>query len=234
MSTAGSALHDSGLHGPGLDGPGLHGTVICVIGATGGLGRALTHGLRARGAEVLEAGRNAPITLDIRDVDAAAAITAAVAAGPGRLDGVINAAGVVAFGPLADTPEVVLEELFLTNVLGPLWLVRGLLPLLSDSQGFAAMISGVVAETPMAHMVGYSASKAALAAAVSALRRELRSAKVRMIDARPPHTETGLATRPLSGTAPRMPTGLTPVQVAERILRAIEQGEDDLPASAFG
>jgi cyclic-di-GMP-binding biofilm dispersal mediator protein len=72
-----------------------------------------------------------------------------------------------------------------------------------------------------------------LAAAATALRRELRRAKVRVIDARPPHTETGLATRPLSGTAPAMAEGLAPQQVAERILQAIENGEDDLSSAGF-
>jgi cyclic-di-GMP-binding biofilm dispersal mediator protein len=39
-----------------------------------------------------------------------------------------------------------------------------------------------------------------------------------VIDVRPPHTETGLATRPLAGEAPKMPTGLTPAVVAERVV----------------
>ena len=62
----------------------------------------------------------------------------------------------------------------------------------------------------------------------------VQSAQVDVIDARPPHTETGLATRPLAGSAPKMPTGLEPAAVAERIVAAIEAGETDLPSSAFG
>ncbi len=46
-----------------------------------------------------------------------------------------------------------------------------------------------------------------------------------MIDARPPHTETGLATRPLAGVAPKMADGLAPRVVAERIVVAVERGE---------
>lgn len=215
----------------------LRDKVILVVGGSGGLGTALVEGLRARGAKVLTSGRNptsgADILLDIRDCDAGALVVTAVSGGPGRLDGVINASGVVAFGSLEDTSDVVIEELFMTNVMGPMWLMRRLLPLLTESRGFMVMISGVVAETPMPQMAAYSASKAALAAAATALRRELRRAKVRVIDARPPHTETGLATRPLSGTAPAMAEGLAPQQVAERILQAIENGEDDLSSAGF-
>ena len=54
-----------------------------------------------------------------------------------------------------------------------------------------------------------------------------------MLDVRPPHTETGLADRPIEGTAPRMPEGLSPDVVARVIVDAIEDGRTDLPASAF-
>jgi short-subunit dehydrogenase len=216
-----------------MSGTDLTDKVVLVIGASGGLGQALVNSLSGRGATVLTAGRSGEIHLDIRDCDAGDLIVQAINTGPGRLDGVINASGVVAFGSLEDTSDVVIEELFMTNVMGPLWMLRRLLPLLSESRGFMVMISGVVAETPMPQMAAYSASKAALAGAMTALRRELRRAKVRVIDARPPHTETGLATRPLSGTAPAMAEGLSPRQVAERIVAAIENGEDDLGSGAF-
>ena len=66
-----------------------------------------------------------------------------------------------------------------------------------------------------------------------ALSRESRRLGVRVIDARPPHTETGLATRAIAGTAPNFPQGLSPISVAQRIVSAIATGETDLPSSAF-
>ena len=57
-----------------------------------------------------------------------------------------------------------------------------------------------------------------------------------MIDARPPHTETGLAGRAIAGTAPNMPTGLDPADVARVICDALDAdttGLIDLPSSAF-
>jgi NAD(P)-dependent dehydrogenase (short-subunit alcohol dehydrogenase family) len=63
---------------------------------------------------------------------------------------------------LTDTDDVVLEELFLTNVLGPLWLIKRVVPALAMTRGFFVNISAVVAETPMPGMVAYPASKAAL------------------------------------------------------------------------
>ena len=79
----------------------------------------------------------------------------------------------------------------------------------------------------------YGASKAAVRSFDEALAREARKAGVRVIDARPPHTETGLASRAVAGTAPKFPVGLDPTAVARRIVQAIADGETDLPSTAF-
>lgn len=213
----------------------LQGAVVVVVGATGGLGREVVADLRRRGATVIGAGRSGPdVVVDIRDPDAGDAIVRAATAAHGRLDGVVDAAGIVAFGELATTDPVVIEELFLVNALGPMWLAQRVLPALAESSGFFAAITGVVAEQAFPGMVGYAASKAALSHALAGLRREARRAGVHVLDARPPHTETGLATRPLAGTAPRMAVGLDPAAVAVRIVDAIAADEAEVPSSAFG
>ena len=221
----------------------LSGARIAVVGATGALGSLVAAELAARGARLLVVGRDAdrlaalgigvPVEADLGDARAGAAVSAAALEHLGGLDGLVNAAGVVAFGALVDTPDEVLEELFLTNVVGPLFLLRRLLPLLEESQGFVMQVSAVVAERPMPRMAVYSASKAALSAVATALRTELRRSRVDVCDVRPPHTETGLADRPLAGEAPRLPTGKDPADVARRIVDALAAGEQDLGASAF-
>lgn len=225
--------------------PALAGARVAVLGASGGLGTAITHALAASGARPLLAGRDvdrlrgvgiadAPIVqVDIRDPACGTRIADAAVGAWGGLDGLINAAGVVAFGSLAEHDDDTIEELFLTNAMGPLWLVRGVLPLLRESHGFVVQLSAVVAERPMPGMAVYAATKGALTAADAALARELRRMKVRVIDARPPHTETGLATRPILGTAPTLPEGLAPEAVAARIVRAIEAEETSLASTEF-
>lgn len=223
----------------------LDGASVVVVGASGGLGRHIARQLADCGALLTLAARDragleslgidAPVvTADIRDAEAGAAIVAAAVSARGRIDGLVNAAGVVAFGSLADTGDDVIEELFLTNVLGPLWLMRAAIPALTESRGFIANISAVVAEQPMPGMAAYAASKAALTAADRALTRELRAAGITVTDARPPHTETGLADRPIAGTAPKLREGLQPEAVAARIVAAIRAGEREIPAEAFG
>jgi short-subunit dehydrogenase len=226
----------------------LSGAVVAVVGASGGLGAPIARRLAERGATLILAGPHperisaldiegaVTVELDIRDPAAGDALVAA-AEPLGRLDGVVNAAGVAAFGALAETDDSVIEELFVINVVGPLWLTKRVLPLLTSSKGFLVNISAVLAEAPMADMAAYSATKAALTAADRALVKELRRTGVTVCDVRPPHTETGLASRPIAGEAPKLPNGLDPEQVAARMVEAIEAGErevasNDVPASS--
>ncbi len=223
----------------------LSGLVVAVVGATGELGSRLARGAAARGAHVVLVGRDerrlhgilegaSVVVGDVADTTLGHRVVAAAVGRYGGLDGLVNAAGVVAFGPLLDTDDEVIEELFLTNVLGPLFLLRRVVPALAQRRGFVVQLSAVVAETPLAGMAAYAASKAALTAADRALARELRRSGVDVIDVRPPHTETGLAGRPLAGTAPRLPRGLDPDVVAARVLDAIEHGATELASTDFG
>lgn len=218
----------------------LSGKVVAVIGATGGLGGPICDALTSRGATVIAVNRSGSrperavdVEVDVRDPGAGDVIVAAALASHGRLDGMIVAAGIVAFGNLDETDDITVEELFLTNSMAPLWLANRASGALADSAGFFVNISGVVAAAPMPGMAAYSASKAAIAAALEALRKEWRRKKVLVLDVQPPHTETGLATRPLAGDAPTMPEGLAPRAVAERIVAAIENGESCVAAEQF-
>jgi short-subunit dehydrogenase len=227
----------------------VSGKSILVVGATGGLGRPIAELLAAKGARLTVHGRDEgrltemsawaeTVTGDIARADTARRLVDAAVAKHGGLDGIVFAAGIVAFGSIADTPDDVLIDVFTVNTLAPIRLLRTALPALTESaqagrDPFAVMISAVVAEQPMPGMAAYSASKAALMAYDAAAARELRRARIRLIDARPPHTETGLATRPRFGAAPALPQGLTPLEVAERIVSGVESGERDMPSSVF-
>ena len=156
----------------------------------------------------------------------------------GRIDGIVIAAGVVAFGAARELQDAALADLFAVNTTGPIAVIASALDGLATSAAdgddpFVVTISGVVAESPTAGMAAYSASKAALAAFVQATAREMRRSGVRLLDARPGHTETGLAGRAIAGGAPAFPAGLDPDLVADGIVSAITAGERDLPSSAF-
>lgn len=223
----------------------LSGAAVAVVGASGALGSRVAQRLQDAGARLLLVGRDeqkltalgldAPtVHADLVDPRTFDGVAEAAREQLGGLDGVVNAAGVVAFGPLVDTPDDTLELLFRVNVFGPLLLLRRLLPLVAERQGFVAQLSAVVAERGVAGMVGYSATKGALSTALTALRGEVRRQGVDIIDLRPPHTETGLADRAVAGTAPQLPTGLSPDAVAERVVGAIRDREREVGSGDFG
>ena len=229
--------------------PSLADRSVVVVGATGGLGRPLARLLADEGCRLTLVARDTDrvrdlgipgvaLGLDVRKQASASAIVDAALQAYGGLDGIVNAAGAVAFGSVEDLPDEVLIDLFTLDTLAPIRLLRAAMPALrtSSSEGrdpFVVHVSAVVAEQPMPGMAAYSAAKAALMAYDAAASRELRRAGIRLLDARPPHTETGLATRPLAGQAPRLPQGLEPEAVAARIVAAIREDEKDLPSIAF-
>ena len=221
----------------------LDGASVLLLGATGGIGRSLAHELHARGAALTLVARSqemlaavgvpgATLATDLRAPEGVrGAIEAAVAHG-GRLDVVINAVGVVAFGPVAELTVDTMEELFLTNTFLPIMVAGAALPVLTPG-GAVVNLSGVIAEQNLPGMAAYGASKAALRAFDQAFAREARRAKVRVIDARPPHTETGLVERAIAGVAPKFGPGLSPERVALVICDALESEVTDLPSDAF-
>ncbi|CAB4632432.1 unannotated protein [freshwater metagenome] len=223
---------------------------ILVLGASGVLGSLIATKLLSQGAVVmatsstLESAEKVPhacnprLLVDLSNQESIQVLIDYLIDSEVKIDGIINATGVVAFGNYTELSADVLYKLFAVNTTGPIQLIQGLLPTLkasaaSGNDPFVVTISGVVAETPMAGLAAYSASKSALHSFSQAISRELRRDGIRVLDARPGHTETGLADRAIGGTAPAFPTGMSAEQVAERIVTAIVEGEKDLPSTTF-
>lgn len=228
----------------------VRGQRIIVIGANGGLGSVIAEQLLAHGAivdgtarsaesaERLPAGLDRRLLVDLSDETSIDTLAAYLRSADEGLDGIVIASGLVAFGSAADTGPHTAARLMQVNHLGPAALITGVLPALTASAQagrapFIASIPGVVAERPFPNMSAYVASKTAHHAWLSAIRMELRRAPIRVIDARPGHTETGLATRAVAGTAPAFPQGMTAQHVAEVIVTAIDGDATDLPSSNF-
>jgi NAD(P)-dependent dehydrogenase (short-subunit alcohol dehydrogenase family) len=206
----------------------LEGKIVLVVGASGVLGGLIAERMTEAGSTVIAG--------DLRS--GAAELVRSAEQEHGRVDGVVIAAGVVAFGAVRDLDADTLHELFTVNSTSPIELISAAIPLLEASaaekrEPFVVTMSGIVSEQPTAGMAAYSASKSALAAFGMAASRELRRSGIRFLDAKPGHTETGLATRAIAGTAPAFPTGLDPAAVADRIVKAVIDDERELPSTAF-
>ncbi len=214
----------------------LQGAVVLVVGATGGLGSRIAAQLEEKGAIVVRSSKSAGH--DLRSPSVVQEVLEATNALHGRLDGLVVASGVVAFGAASELAAATIDELFAVNTTSAMQLITQSAPYLAASardgrEPFVVTLSGVVAETPVAGLAAYSASKAALAAFVVAAAREYRRSGIRLVDARPGHTGTALSEHPIAGSAPSFGAALDPDVVAARIITAIVDGEKDLPSTAF-
>jgi NAD(P)-dependent dehydrogenase (short-subunit alcohol dehydrogenase family) len=194
----------------------ISGSRILLAGATGVIGGKLAEALSENGARLFLAGRDPgalasigerlqseTVVLDYSEPESVAGAVEAAVAGLGGLDAVVVATGAVAFGEARDLDPEVLTRLIEANATGPMHLISESLKRLEPGGSIVA-ITAVVAEFPTAGMAAYSASKASLAAFLSALRREVRR-QFTVLEVSPGHMETGFAGRALAGEPPAMP-----------------------------
>lgn len=213
---------------------------VLVVGGTGGLGSAVVRVMSSGGARVVSTarGNTAPvgsslhISADVTVADDRERVVDAAIEHLGGLDVVVIASGVVGFGPVEMVRSDDLDRLVAVDLTGPLALCGLVAPMIDDG-GAIVVITGAVVDTPMLGTGVYAAAKAGLSVAVGVMAREWRRRGVRIIDVRPPHTETGLAARPLFGEAPRLGEGLSPDRVAMRIVDAIAGDASVLDPSMF-
>ena len=228
----------------------LQGRQILVIGANGAFGNEFCTQLEEAGARVVGTARSADsaarlqpqltgrLLLDLEDPQSIQTLTTYLLASESEIDGIVLASGLVAFGSVAETPATVLQRLTQVNAVGQIDLVQQLFPALlwSANKGnnpFVLSISGLIAERPMAGLSAYSASKAALHAYATAAQREYQKLGIRWLDARPGHTDSGLASRAVSGVAPNFGSGMSVETVVGRIIKAVLANEKDLPSGSF-
>ncbi|MFD9502776.1 SDR family NAD(P)-dependent oxidoreductase [Streptomyces sp. NPDC060035] len=196
----------------------IDGARVLVAGATGVIGAAVAAELRSRGARLVLAGRDgtrlartaeelggAPTVLfNAYAPDSCARAVDTAAGAHGGLDAVLTAFGSVAFGKADAVGDDIAEHLMTVNALAPAAFFRAALGVLGAG-GTIAAITGVVAERPQPGMADYSASKSALGAWLSAVRREVRPAGIHVLDIRLGHLDTGFADRAVVGIPPSLP-----------------------------
>lgn len=176
---------------------------VLITGASTGIGQATALRLVRSGWTVLAGVRDAaagerlvqeagpermqPIELDVTDEGQIAAASARVAEltgdggpGPGRLDALVNNAGIGFGGPLELVPMDDLRMQFDVNVLGQIAVTQALLPALRAAHGRILFLSSVGGRVAMAFTAPYAASKHAIEAIGDALRVELRSSSVQV------------------------------------------------------
>jgi len=179
------------MNPPTLYDAGLSDGVAIVTGGSRGIGRAIVEMLAAAGmdvdftyrenakaaSEVVAAGQGARITaeaLDVRDATACGAFVEKVVERTGRIDLLVNNAGVIRDNPLTALEEEDVRVVLETNVTGTFNMARAVVPfMVSQRRGKIINISSAAGEKGGRGQTNYAASKGALNAFTRALAVEL-------------------------------------------------------------
>ena len=177
---------------------GAQSRVVLVTGASSGLGAACARRLAERGHRVYGTSRRAPppseglaaapvlIPMDVGDEASVEAGVSLVLAREGRLDVVVNNAGIGLAGSIEDTRVDEARALFETNFFGVHRVCRRVLPILrAQGEGLVVNVGSIGGVVAIPFQGIYSASKAALEALSDALRLELAPFGVRVVLVQP-------------------------------------------------
>jgi NAD(P)-dependent dehydrogenase (short-subunit alcohol dehydrogenase family) len=156
----------------------LTGRVAVVIGGTSGLGRAIALGLAEAGADVVASGRRTDLTeevasairgvgrdtlsqgVDVSDRNSIDRLRDAVLAKFGRIDVLVNAAGIIKKTPTKDMPEQEWQNILETNLTGTLRACQSFFePLRASGRGRIINIASLTSYVALNEVAAYAASK---------------------------------------------------------------------------
>ena len=197
----------------------LEGTVALVTGASSGIGEATARHLAAQGAAVAIAARRGerlealadairaeggtahPLTVDVTDRAQAEEAVERTVAELGRLDTVVNNAGVMLLGPVVDAPVDEWERMIDLNLKGLLYVAHAALPhLLTAADDGPRHVADLVNISSVAGRVArlgsgvYNLTKHGVGAFSESLRQEVTGRHVRVSLVEPGAVDTELAT----------------------------------------
>lgn len=187
----------------------LDGKVVAVTGASSGIGEAVARSVAARGAKValaarradrLEAlagelgeGRAVAIETDVADEASARAFVRRTAEELGRLDVLVNNAGVMLLGPVAGADVEQWRRMVEVNALGLLWCTHEALAVMGpQGGGHIVNVSSVAGRRAAMGAAVYNLTKFGVTGFSEGLRQEALHANVRVSVVEPGYVETEL------------------------------------------
>ncbi|MEU2072799.1 SDR family oxidoreductase [Streptomyces sp. NPDC013489] len=212
--------------------------VVVVTGAGTGIGRAAARAFARQGAHVLAVGRRSeplretaeghpaihPYVADITAEGAAEEIVRAAVSGHGRLDVLVNNAGISLGGPLGTLDRSVITPLLETNLVAPVLLTQAALPSLRESRGVVVNVTTTIGQRGWPANSVYPATKSALETLTRCWAVELAPDGVRVVAVAPGPVETPIADH--MGLSPERLKALRAWQLAHVPLGRIGRPEE--------
>jgi 3-oxoacyl-[acyl-carrier protein] reductase len=187
----------------------LNGKVAVVTGASSGIGAGIARAFGAEGAVVIvnyssnkdgadaivasikaAGGTAIAVQADMSKAADVARLFDTVAAAHGRVDVLVNSAGVAVFEMVADMTEEAFHKQFNVNVLGTFLAIREALKHFAEAGGSIVNISSILSTHPSAGASVYSSTKGAVDTLTYALARELGPRNIRVNAIMPGYTNT--------------------------------------------
>lgn len=206
--------------------------VVLITGGSSGIGKSIGEFLHHKGFVVYGTSRNPErikdsvfplVALDVRNTASIQSAVANVIALSGRLDIVINNAGVGITGPLEEIPTEEIKNNFDTNFFGPIEVMKAVLPQMrAQKSGLIINVTSIAAYMGLPYRSVYSASKGALELITEALRMEVKSFGIHITNVAPGDFATNIASgrfhAPLiKGSAYEIPYGNTLKMMDEHV-----------------
>ena len=177
--------------------------VVLITGGSSGIGKSIGEFLHQKGFVVYGTSRNPEkitnsifplVALDVRDKQSIVNCVAEVIQKSGRLDIVINNAGVGITGPIEEIPTEEIRNNFETNLFGPIEVMKAVLPQMREQKsGLIINITSIAGYMGLPYRGIYSASKGALELITEALRMEVKSFGIQITNVAPGDFVTNIA-----------------------------------------
>ena len=206
--------------------------VVVITGGSSGIGKSVGEFLSDKGFTVYGTSRNPEritnsrfplLALDVRNKESIQKAFAEVIAKSGRIDVVINNAGVGITGPIEEIPTEEIRNNFETNFFGPIEVMKAALPQMrSQKSGLIINITSIAAYMGLPYRGIYSASKGALELITEAIRMEVKSFGIHITNVAPGDFATNIASGRyhapvISGSAYETPYGNTLKMMDEHV-----------------
>lgn len=231
----------------GVKGMKLKDKVVFITGASSGLGASTAKVLALKGAKIALVARRQDLLENLaRQISETKAETIVIPTNVtdrvqvetaitrcinrfGKIDLVINCAGIGAYGSVATLTDDALSEVIEVNAYGVLHTMQAALPHLQASQGMIVNITSILGKRTLPYLSALAASKGVVDALTESMRLELKKDHIKVLSYGPPQMKTDFG-----GQSKRGERKLAdPDDVAIRLVKAIEKEKREVIEGKF-